>query len=167
MNQINGKIALVTGASQGVGASIAESLIRAGATVIGIASRQERLTRFSESLKDKQSQFHPIVCDLSQVEQVVSAFEKIKSEFGTIHILVNNAAVLFNDFIIGNYNNFSIANPKYKLGVTLHQCIPDSDVEKFQTILNVNVLAYAVCINKTIKIMRDTNVNGHIINVNR
>ena len=89
---LSGKIALVTGASRGIGHAIAMELATRGATVIGTAtsdSGAERITRDLDMIRSGKG----IVLDVSDADRSRQVVDEIQKEFGAIHILVNNAGI--------------------------------------------------------------------------
>ncbi|WP_131800430.1 SDR family NAD(P)-dependent oxidoreductase, partial [Glaesserella parasuis] len=80
------KIALVTGATRGIGRAIAEELVSKGAFVIGTATSEKGAEAISASLGDKGKGLVLNVADLTSIEQVLA---QIKEQFGDIDILVN------------------------------------------------------------------------------
>ena len=88
-----GKIALVTGSSSGIGAAIAEILVKHGVNVIGSARNLEKLQQHSLKLQSEKGHLYPFQCDLQKEEQILSLFEFIKQKFGILHICVNNAGL--------------------------------------------------------------------------
>lgn len=84
------KIALVTGATRGIGRAIAEELVSKGALVIGTATSEKGAEAISASLGDKGKGLVLNVADLTSIEQVLA---QIKEQFGDIDILVNNAGI--------------------------------------------------------------------------
>ncbi|WP_413493255.1 3-oxoacyl-ACP reductase FabG [Morganella psychrotolerans] len=92
-----GKIALVTGASRGIGRAIAEKLVALGATVIGTATSESGAAAISEYLGAKGKGFALNVTDSASIDQVL---EKIRAEFGEIDILVNNAGITRDNLLM-------------------------------------------------------------------
>lgn len=84
------KIALVTGATRGIGRAIAEELVSKGAFVIGTATSEKGAESISTYLGDKGKGLVLNVADLTSIEQVLA---QIKEQFGDIDILVNNAGI--------------------------------------------------------------------------
>ncbi|MEP3351274.1 MAG: 3-oxoacyl-ACP reductase FabG [Marinomonas sp.] len=87
---LEGKIALVTGATRGIGKAIATALIEQGATVIGTATSESGAQSISEYLGDKGKGW---VLDVSSSESVDTVVKEITAEFGAPTILVNNAGI--------------------------------------------------------------------------
>lgn len=86
------QVALVTGASRGIGEAIARGFAEQGATVILASRKQEGLDKVAESIEADGGKAVPIACHAGNVEQIAALFERIESEFGRLDILVNNAA---------------------------------------------------------------------------
>ncbi|TIP29386.1 MAG: glucose 1-dehydrogenase [Mesorhizobium sp.] len=94
MSKLNGKVAIVTGASKGIGAGIAKGLAAAGAAVVvNYASSREGADRVVAEIKDAGGRAVAVHGDVSQAVDVRRLFEAAKSSFGAIDILVNNAGV--------------------------------------------------------------------------
>ena len=91
---LEGKIALVTGASYGIGFGIASAFAEAGATICFNDINQEKVDMGIASYKEKGIEAHGYVCDVTDEEQVKALVAKIKEEVGVIDILVNNAGII-------------------------------------------------------------------------
>lgn len=93
MEKWEGKIAVVTGASSGIGAAIAVGLAKSGLIVIGLARRANKVEDLKKGLAGASGQLHAFECDVANYESVKSAFSWIDKTFGGVNILVNNAGV--------------------------------------------------------------------------
>ncbi|TGK46667.1 SDR family NAD(P)-dependent oxidoreductase [Leptospira bouyouniensis] len=105
MNLKNKRVFL-TGASQGIGFSIAKHLIKEGAIVFltAIPSEQELIEVCKEIDPDRQNTFYSVM-DVSIESQVVQVVEKAEREMGRIDILINNAGIAFQDFVLDSNLN--------------------------------------------------------------
>lgn len=90
---LSGQIALVTGASRGIGQAIAKGLGEAGATVIGTATSQGGADKISAYLAEAGIQGKGMVLDVSSNESVAACVKQVSDEFGAPDILVNNAGI--------------------------------------------------------------------------
>ncbi|MCL1847292.1 MAG: SDR family NAD(P)-dependent oxidoreductase [Coriobacteriia bacterium] len=95
--KLEGKVAIVTGASSGMGNAIARLFAEQGATVVAFARRKERLEELAESVAGEAGKVIPFVGDLGIKQNVEDLIKFTIEECGTIDILVNNAGVL-DDF---------------------------------------------------------------------
>jgi len=143
MNQIQekklaGKVALVTGASRGIGKTIAEELALNGAkVVINYASNSEKAAQVIASIKDKGGESTALQADISRVAEVEGLFQKTIETYGKIDILVNNA------------------------GIMLTKPIATITEEDFDKIMAINVKGTYFACQQAAKHM---NTNGRIIN---
>ncbi|NBI12336.1 3-oxoacyl-ACP reductase FabG [[Haemophilus] felis] len=94
---MQGKIALVTGATRGIGRAIAEELVAKGAFVIGTATSEKGAESISAYLGEKGTGLVLNVADLASIE---STLDKIKGDFGDIDILVNNAGITRDNLLM-------------------------------------------------------------------
>lgn len=92
-----GKIALVTGASRGIGRAIAETLVARGARVIGTATSDKGAADISAYLGENGKGYNLNVVDQASIDAVLSA---IRAEFGEIDILVNNAGITRDNLLM-------------------------------------------------------------------
>lgn len=90
---LEGKTAIITGASYGIGQSIAELFAEEGASVMLTARGEEKLTTVVENLKSKGYQAAGIAADICSAEDTTRVFQKTIQTFGDIDILVNNAGI--------------------------------------------------------------------------
>lgn len=90
---LKGKVALVTGASRGIGQGIALALGRQGATVIGTATTAEGADRISTVFKNEHIEGCGMMLNVTSQESIDALISAIKTQFGAIQILVNNAAI--------------------------------------------------------------------------
>jgi 3-oxoacyl-[acyl-carrier protein] reductase len=88
-----GKVALVTGASRGIGQGIALALSHAGAKVIGTATTSEGADRITQTFKDQSVSGAGMVLNLTSPESIEQMMANIKEQFGSVNILINNAAI--------------------------------------------------------------------------
>ena len=89
-----GEVALVTGASSGIGRHIAELLAAAGVKVGLAARRADLLAEVASDIAAEGGESLPIACDVTQSDSVVAAVAKAESELGPLTILINNAGVV-------------------------------------------------------------------------
>ncbi len=94
---LEGKIALVTGASRGIGRAIAELLVERGATVIGTATSENGAAAISEYLGENGT---GLALNVTDIESIDSVLKKINAEFGVLDILVNNAGITRDNLLM-------------------------------------------------------------------
>lgn len=133
--EIRDKVVLVTGGSLGIGLASAQKLREKGAKVIITGRNSERLKKAAE-----ENDLVPIISDVSKENEVIELFTKIKYEFGTLDVLVNNAGYGYFD-TIDNVN-----------------------VEDFEKVIQTNVIGAAVAAREASKIFKENN-SGAIINI--
>ncbi|MCI2285776.1 SDR family oxidoreductase [Colwellia sp. MSW7] len=138
---LTGKIALVTGASRGIGESIAKLLAQQGAHVIVSGRKVDDCQTVVDSIIEAGGSAQAIACHIGEMEQIESIFEQISSQHGRLDILVNNAA----------------ANPYFG-----H--ILDTDLNAFQKTVDVNIRGYFFMSTTGAKLMKE-NDGGAIVNV--
>jgi len=91
--KLDGRFALVTGSSQGIGNAIARGLAEAGATVVLNGRDRAKLDKALGALRDAGLKVHARAFDVSQPAEVTAAVDSIEQEIGPIDILVNNAGI--------------------------------------------------------------------------
>lgn len=90
---LSGKVALITGATQGIGFALARGLAQAGARVVVNARSAEKLERAVAKLREEGLPVSGSLFDLTNADQIRTKVQEIESEFGHIDILVNNAGI--------------------------------------------------------------------------
>lgn len=137
------KIAVVTGASSGIGSAIVKELLTHGLQVIGLARRVDRIEELRKQLPSNlQNKLTALDCDVSCVKSVNQAFDKIISLFGGIDILINNAGCMCK-------GKLCTGNP-----------------DEIQKVLQTNVMGVVYCTQRAFQSMKERNFNGHIILIN-
>jgi NAD(P)-dependent dehydrogenase (short-subunit alcohol dehydrogenase family) len=138
---LSGKVALVTGASRGIGESIAKTFAAYGAHVIVSSRKQESCEAVVAAIREAGGSAEAMACHIGDVAQIEATFAAIEKKHGRLDILVNNAAT----------------NPYYG-----H--ILDTDLSSFQKTLDVNIRGYFYSSVAGIKLMKK-NGGGSVINV--
>ncbi|KAG5670357.1 hypothetical protein PVAND_000628 [Polypedilum vanderplanki] len=142
MEKWQNKIAVITGASSGIGAAVAKDLAKIGLTVIGLARRSEKVEKLSSKLgNDCSGKIIAFKCDVSSLDSIKAAFKWIQENFSCIHILVNNA---------GNGLMGSILDAS------------DQMTSAIQKTIDVNFSGLVHCTREAVPLMNDF---GLIINV--
>lgn len=139
--ELDGKIALVTGGSRGIGEAIARAFAAQGASVIIAARKQPVLDKVVEEIRSAGGQAEGIVCHTGKAEDVQALFSGIQEKYGRLDILVNNAAT----------------NPYF--GPFL-----GADEAAFDKTFEVNVKGYFLVAQQAARMMADQG-RGSIINI--
>lgn len=93
MFSLNDKVAVVTGASQGIGRETSLALAQAGAKVAVAARNEEKLTSLVNEVQSAGGEAIAVMMDVADADQVKAGFKKVIEKFGRLDILVNNAAI--------------------------------------------------------------------------
>jgi NAD(P)-dependent dehydrogenase (short-subunit alcohol dehydrogenase family) len=93
MNQLKGKVALVTGASRGIGKAIAIALAKEGADVVIAARDAKTLDNLAKTISELGVKVEAVPTDVTKEEQIENLFAKTMQRFGRLDVLVNNAGV--------------------------------------------------------------------------
>ncbi|KAI4459703.1 dehydrogenase/reductase sdr family member 11 [Holotrichia oblita] len=142
MEKWQGKVAIVTGANAGIGAATAKALVQAGMKVVGFDRRKERIEQLAKELGDQAGKLYAVKVDLKEEQEILNGFQWTTDNVGPVSVLINNAGVVQK--------------------TTLH----DGDTQMWRTVLDTNVLAVAIAAREAIRIMKENNIDGYIINVN-
>jgi NADP-dependent 3-hydroxy acid dehydrogenase YdfG len=94
MAKLDGKVAVITGASSGIGEATAEALSAERATVVVAARREDRLDDLVGRINGNRGQALAVECDVTDEEQAHALIQRAKDEFGRVDVLVNNAGVM-------------------------------------------------------------------------
>jgi len=138
--KLEGRVALVTGASQGIGHACAKALAREGATVAVAARNQQKLDELVAQITATGGKASAFAIDVADEEQVKSGIKSALAQFGKIDILVNNA------------------------GVTRDQLVMRMKRADWDTVLNTNLTSAYLCIQQVIGSMLKQRW-GRIINI--
>ncbi|CAL1260837.1 unnamed protein product [Larinioides sclopetarius] len=95
MDRWKGRVALVTGASAGIGAGLCRALVQHGMTVVGCARSVDRIKAIAEedALKDAPGKLVAIKCDLTKESEILSMFDEIRRTLGRLDVCINNAGI--------------------------------------------------------------------------
>ncbi|MFM8518282.1 MAG: SDR family NAD(P)-dependent oxidoreductase [Nevskiaceae bacterium] len=91
--RLDGKVALITGASSGIGARLAEGFAAAGATVVLAARREDRLQALAARLQSHGARAVPVALDVTDPAAIAQTFDRIAANIGIVDVLVNNAGI--------------------------------------------------------------------------
>ncbi|MEB6043976.1 oxidoreductase [Staphylococcus xylosus] len=141
MSELKDKVAIVTGASSGIGASIAEILSQHGVKVVLTGRNEARLSDVAKQLQENsQSEIDTHIVDVTQKDEVAKLVKETENKFGHVDILVNSA------------------------GLMLSSAITDGDVEAWENMIDVNVKGTLYGINAVLPMFLNQST-GHIINI--
>jgi len=137
--RLDGKVAIVTGASSGLGARFAKVLDAAGAKVVLVARRKERLEQLANQLRNDAL---PVPTDLQQTDQLDAVVQQTLDRYGRVDVLVNNAGMVDAEPAI------------------------DEPLNRFTDVIAVNLVAPFALAQRAAKAMLDSETpNGAIVNV--
>ena len=141
MAKLEGKVAVITGASSGIGEATAEALAAEGASVVVAARREDRLSDLVERINGQNGgKALSVECDVSDEEQAHALIRKAKDELGRVDILVNNAGVM--------------QLSKIEKGLS----------DEWRRMFDVNVLGLLYATDAAVQVMKEQG-SGHLINV--
>lgn len=143
MDKWKGKIAVVTGASAGIGEAIVKDLTKNGIVVIGLARRPEKIEEYSKELGE--GRVYAYKCDVTDLESIKNIFKVIEDKFGVINILINNSGIGYNTTILNED--------------------PEVD-EKLTSIINTNFTGLVNITRNAFRLMSKSDDYGMIVNIN-
>ena len=88
---LTGRVAIVTGASSGLGYEYCKALAENGAKVAAFARRKEKLEKLAAEIKEAGGECLPVPCDVMEEDQIIAGVQKVIDTYGKVDILVNNA----------------------------------------------------------------------------
>lgn len=140
--QLQDKVAIVTGASNGIGRGIAEAFAAEGAKTVLVARRGDLLDEVAAGIEGEGGVALPVPTDLTKEDQVLALFDRAMKMYGRLDVLVNNA------------------------GIATHKDTEDITLQYWNEALAINVTAAFLCSREAIKIMKaQTPKGGRIINI--
>ncbi|KAG7171920.1 Dehydrogenase/reductase SDR family member 11-like 1, partial [Homarus americanus] len=125
-----GRVALVTGASAGIGAAICRVLVDKGMKVVGAARDEERIQALANELANKPGSLTAIKCDITKDSDILSLFASIKEKFGGVDVCINNAGMSHNHSLL------------------------EGTPQEWREMLDVNVVGLCLCTREAVASMR-------------
>ncbi len=140
MAKLDGKVAVITGASSGIGEATAEALAAEGASVVVAARRKDRLSELVERINGNGGKAVSVECDVTDEEAAHGLIRHARDELGRVDILVNNAGVMLLS--------------KIEKGLS----------DQWRQMFDVNVLGLLYATDAAIAVMKEQQ-SGHIVNI--
>ena len=137
---LKGKVAVVTGASRGLGRAMAISLAEAGASIACVGRNEEKLSETKALLDKLGVESDTFICDVRYEDQVNDLEKQVSKRFGPIHILVNNA------------------------GTAIRKNLIEFSLEEWNTVLDTNLTGVFLCSRAFVPHMK-THKLGRVINI--
>jgi NADP-dependent 3-hydroxy acid dehydrogenase YdfG len=138
--RLDGKVAVVTGASSGIGEATVEALASEGAAVVAAARREDRLEGLVERIEGSGGRVLAAVCDVTDESQAHGLIRRAREEFGSVDILINNA------------------------GVMLLSTVGKGLSDEWRQMFDVNVLGLLYATDAAVEVMKEQG-SGHLVNV--
>ena len=140
MAKLDGKVAVITGASSGIGEATAEALAAEGAAVVVAARREDRLNNLVDRIEGDGGRVLPVACDVTDEEQAHALIQRAKDELGSVDILVNNAGVM--------------QLSKIEKGLS----------DEWRTMFDVNVMGLLYVTDAAVQAMKEQG-SGYVVNI--
>ncbi|MCP4211893.1 MAG: glucose 1-dehydrogenase [Halieaceae bacterium] len=138
---LQGKVALVTGASSGFGCHFAPLLAKAGARVVLAARRTDLIQQEADKIVADGGEAIAVTMDVTDSASVASAFEQAETQFGVVTVLINNA------------------------GITIPKLLLDQDDDDWDSVIATNLTGVAYCTRECAKRMVAAGSDGSIVNI--
>uniref|UniRef100_UPI00398EB3AA dehydrogenase/reductase SDR family member 11a isoform X2 n=1 Tax=Pristiophorus japonicus TaxID=55135 RepID=UPI00398EB3AA len=145
MERWKGRVALVTGASVGIGAAIARALVQHGMKVVGCARSVDKIEKLAAECESAgyAGTLVPYKCDLTSEEEILSMFSAIKTLHQGVDVCINNAGLAHPEPLLSGRTEF------------------------WRNMIDVNVIAMSICTRESYQSMKERHIDdGHIININ-
>ncbi|HEY0402474.1 MAG TPA: SDR family oxidoreductase, partial [Blastococcus sp.] len=149
MGLLEGKVAVVTGASTGIGQAILSAFCREGARVVAASLTASRLEEAAEKVRADGGTVHTVAADLSEDDEVGRVIDAAVQEFGALDVLVNNAGVGYA---------YRAVRPGSMLP------LDDSSLDDWNHVMGINLGSVVSACRRAIPIMKDQG-GGSIVNV--
>jgi NAD(P)-dependent dehydrogenase (short-subunit alcohol dehydrogenase family) len=146
--RLKGRVALITGGGRGIGKAIAKRLYQEKANVVIFGTTEDVLKQAAEEIATESREVLPLVCDVSDANQIKATVGKARERFGKVDILVNNAAIMLRHIGVER-----AVRPFYEL-----------DEADWDNVMAVNVKGMWMCAREVFSDMRSQNW-GRIINI--
>jgi NAD(P)-dependent dehydrogenase (short-subunit alcohol dehydrogenase family) len=140
MKELENRIAIVTGASKGIGEAIAQAFAAAGAKVVLAARNRADIDAVASEIADEGGTAFPVATDITREADIVNLFKTVVEQHGRLDILVNNA------------------------GITLGQPTDQIELRDWQRVIDTNLTGAFLCSREALKIMKPQK-SGRIINI--
>jgi NAD(P)-dependent dehydrogenase (short-subunit alcohol dehydrogenase family) len=137
---LKGRIAVVTGASRGLGKAMALALADVGASLALLGRDSNTLAQTAEAARERGGAVEIFVCDVTREKDVFDAAGKIREHFGKVHILINNA------------------------GINIRKNMTDFSLEEWNAVLNTNLLGAFLMSRALVPLMKGQGY-GRVINI--
>lgn len=140
MNSVNGKVIVVTGGGQGLGAAICRTLAQDGATVIPVDVKAENLSKITEEITGTGGKIEGFQMNVADAQNVEEVMQQIIDKYGKIDVVVNNA------------------------GIDHTLSIEEITHDQFNSVINVNLIG-PFNVSKAVYTHMKQNGSGHIVNI--
>jgi NADP-dependent 3-hydroxy acid dehydrogenase YdfG len=137
---MDNKVVLITGASSGIGEATAIRLAKAGAKVVLVARRKDRLDKIASEIKKEGGEALAIKADVTQKAKASTIVKQAVDKYGTLDVLINNA------------------------GIMLNGPVKDTSLEDFEQMIHLNLLGLLYMTHAALPVLRKKH-KGHIVNI--